>query len=262
MAKQYERIADQLRQRIRAGELEPGQRLPAETALAKEYKTSLPTMRDALGLLLSEGLIDKKHGVGNFVRKPRKLVRRDNARHQWEKSRARAAETERQTTGATERDTGLTIADLSFHAVYSEVPADEDLATHFGVPVGTRLVERVYRTNHREEDAPFNIVRSYLVYDMVAANPDLLDASKEPWPGGTQNQLHTIGIELDRIVERVTARPPTVEETEELGLQGGVAVVVLRKTSIDTSGRVVEVSDVTMPGDRTELIFTTPLDRW
>ncbi|MER6615161.1 GntR family transcriptional regulator [Streptomyces xantholiticus] len=262
MAKQYERIADQLRQRIRAGELEPGQRLPAETALAKEYKTSLPTMRDALGLLLSEGLIDKKHGVGNFVRKPRKLVRRDNARHQWEKDRARAAETERQATGATERDTGLTISDLSFHATYSEVPADEDLAAHFGVPVGTRLVERVYRTNHREEASPFNIVRSYLVHDVVAANPDLLDPSKEPWPGGTQNQLHTIGIELDRIVERVTARPPTVEETEELGLQGGVAVVVLRKTSIDTSGRVVEVSDVTMPGDRTELIFTTTLDRW
>jgi GntR family transcriptional regulator len=219
-------------------------------------------MRDALALLLSEGLIDKKHGVGNFVRKPRKLVKRDNARHQWEKDRARAAEVERQTTGATERDTGLTISDLNFSAVYSEVPADEELAAQFDVPVGTRLVERVYRTKHREEEAPFNVARSYLVYDMIAANPELLDPSKEPWPGGTQNQLHTLGIELDRIVERITARPPTVEESEELGLQGGVAVVVLRKTSIDTRGRVVEVSDVTMPGDRTELIFTTPLDRW
>lgn len=262
MAKQYERIADDLRARIRAGELKPGQRLPAETALAKEYKTSLPTMREALTLLLTEGLIDKKHGVGNFVRKPRQLVQRDNARHQWEKDRARVSEAERQATGATERDTGLTVSDLVFSATYSDVPASEELAAHFGVPVGTPLVERVYRTHHREEDSPFNIARSYLVRDMVAANPDLLDQSKEPWPGGTQNQLYTVGIELDRIVERITARPPTVEESEELGLQGGVAVVVLRKTSIDTQGRVVEVSDVTLPGDRTELIFTTHLARW
>ncbi|MEU5158583.1 GntR family transcriptional regulator [Streptomyces sp. NPDC020875] len=262
MAKRYERIAGQLRERIRAGELKPGQRLPAETALTKEYRTSLPTMRDALALLLAEGLIDKKHGVGNFVRKPRKLVRRENTRHQWEKDRARAGEEDRLSTGATERDTGLTISDLEFHASFAEVPATPDLAEQFGVPVGTRLLERVYRTNHRDEDTPFNIARSYLVYEQVAANPELLDPSKEPWPGGTQNQLHTIGIELDRVVERVTARPPTVEESEDLGLHGGIAVVVLRKTSIDTDGRVVEVSDVTLPGDRTELIFTTPLARW
>ncbi|NUK14739.1 GntR family transcriptional regulator [Streptomyces lunaelactis] len=262
MAKQYERIADGLRARIRAGELKPGHRLPAETALAKEYKTSLPTMRDALALLLTEGLIDKKHGVGNFVRKPRQLVQRDNGRHQWEKDRARRTERERLETGATEHDTGLTVSDLVFRADYRETEASEDLAEQFGVPVGTRLLERIYRTLHRDEDAPFNLAHSYLVYDMIASNPDLLDPSKEPWPGGTQNQLHTLGIELDRIVERVTARPPTFEETDELGLQGGVAVVVLRKTSIDTDGRVVEVSDVTMPGDRTELIFTTPLTRW
>ncbi|MGI5397933.1 GntR family transcriptional regulator [Streptomyces sp. CA-135486] len=262
MAKQYERIADGLRARIRAGELKPGQRLPAETALAKEYKTSLPTMRDALALLLTEGLIDKKHGVGNFVRKPRQLVRRDNGRHQWEKDRARLGEDVRLETGATEHDTGLTVSDLVFRADYRDTEANEDLAEHFGVPVGTRLLERIYRTLHRDEDAPFNLAHSYLVYDMIASNPDLLDPSKEPWPGGTQNQLHTVDIELDRIVERVTARPPTFEETEELGLQGGVAVVVLRKTSIDTGGRVVEVSDVTLPGDRTELIFTTPLARW
>ncbi|WP_256103729.1 GntR family transcriptional regulator [Streptomyces sp. ODS05-4] len=262
MAKQYERIADQLRQHIRTGELAPGQRLPAETALAKEYKTSLPTLREALGLLRTEGLIDKQHGIGNFVRKPRKLVRRDNSRHQWEKDRARQSEAERIGTGATEQDTGATFSDLQFSAVYTVVSATEDLASQFGVPVGTRLLERVFRTNHRDEDSPFNIARSYLPYDIVSANPALLDPDNEPWPGGTQNQLHTLGIEVDRIVERISARPPTVEESEELGLRGGVSVVVLRKTSVDTDGRVVEVSDVTMPGDRTELIFTTNLERW
>lgn len=262
MAKVYERIADELRSRIRAGQLNPGERLPAETALAEQHKVSVPTVRQALSVLSAEGLVEKRHGRGNFVRKPRKLVQRNNKRHQWEKDQARAPETERLKTGATENDTGLTVSDLDFSAEYREVKASAELAAVFELPAGTRLVERIFRTRYREEDAPFSLVQSYLVYDMVAANPDLLDAAKEPWPGGTQHQLHTVGIELDRVVERIRARPPTVEETQELGLTPGVSVMVLRKTSIDINGRVVEVADVTVPGDRTELIFTTSLARW
>ncbi|MEU3143887.1 GntR family transcriptional regulator [Streptomyces sp. NPDC006999] len=262
MAKAYERIADDLRQRIRAGEYRSGERLPAETKLVDEYRKSLPTVRQALGVLQAEGLIEKQHGRGNVVREPRRLVARTNERHQWEKDRALQSLNERQQTGATERDTGLTISDLVFEAEYSETEADEDLAQAFGVPVGTRLLERVFRTRYREEEAPFNVSRSRLLYDMAAANPALLDAGNEPWPGGTQNQLHTIGVEVDRVIERVTARPPTFEESEELGLTAGVAVMMLRKRCVDTDGRVVEVADVTLPGDRTELEFTTPLERW
>ncbi|MFJ2020913.1 GntR family transcriptional regulator [Streptomyces nodosus] len=262
MAKAYERIADDLRQRIRAGELKPGERLPAETKLVEEYRKSLPTVRQALGVLQAEGLIEKLHGRGNVVRKPRRLVTRTNERHQWEKDRARRSLDERQQTGATEHDTGLAVSDLVFSAEFNEVEADEDLAEAFGVSAGTRLLERVYRTRYREEEAPFNVSRSRLLYDVAAANPALLDAAHEPWPGGTLNQLHSLGIEVDRVVERITARPPTFEESEELGLTAGVSVIVLRKTCVDTEGRVVEVADVTLPGDRTELEFTTPLDRW
>ncbi|WP_217197081.1 GntR family transcriptional regulator [Streptomyces buecherae] len=258
----YERIAGELRQRIRAGQLRPGEKLPAETNLADEYRKSVPTVRQALAVLQAEGLIEKRHGRGNFVRKPRKLVQRTNQRHQWEKDRVREDETERRATGATEHDTGLTVSDLVFSAEYHDAEADEDLAETFGIEVGTPLLERVYRTRYSEEDAPFNLAHSYLVRDMVAGNPDLLDASNEPWPGGSQNQLYTVGIELDRITERITARPPTVEEAEALGLSAGVSVIILRKVCVDTDGRVVEVADVTMPGDRTEILVTTPLARW
>ncbi|MFC5666750.1 GntR family transcriptional regulator [Kitasatospora misakiensis] len=262
MAK-YERIADDLRTRIQAGEWLPGERLPTETPdLTTCYKASLNTVRQALGLLVAEGLVDKVHGRGNFVRKPRKPVTRTNGRHQWEKDRARESEGTRRETGATEHDTGLTVSDLVFSADFREAEANEDLADLFGVPVGTKLLERTYRTRYREEDEPFNVAKSYLVYEVVEANPALLDPAHEPWPGGTQNQLFTLGIELDRIEERVSARSPTAEETEELGLKAGVSVLVLRKISYDITGNVVEVSEVTLPGDRTEMVFTTPLDRW
>lgn len=262
MAKSYERIADDLRRRIHAGELRPGDRLPAETAMAEEYGKSLPTLRQALGLLQTEGLIEKQHGRGNFVRIPRTPVRRTNLRHQWEKDRAREPEGQRAQTGATEHDTGLAVDDLVFHASYRETKADEELAAAFDVPVGTTMLERTYRTRYRVESAPFSLVRSYLPRDLVAGNPALLDDSNEPWPGGTQNQLFTVGIELDRVEELVTARTPTADEAEELGLPPGTAVLLLRKTSYDTGGRVVEQSHVTLPGDRTEMLFTTPLERW
>ncbi|MFE0453329.1 UTRA domain-containing protein [Streptomyces sp. NPDC058914] len=209
-----------------------------------------------------EGPVDEGHGRGTAVRSPGAPAVRDNLRHQWEKDRARAPRDERAETGATERDTGLDTHDLVFHARYREITASEDLAAAFGVPEGTLLLERVYRTSRAGARAPLSLVTSYLVRDMVASNPDLLDEAKEPWPGGTQNQLYTVGIEVDRVEERVTARPPTPEEARELDLPADVSVLLLRKTYRDVHDRVVNVSDVTMPGDRTELLFVTRLERW
>ncbi|QOV41567.1 GntR family transcriptional regulator [Streptomyces ferrugineus] len=187
---------------------------------------------------------------------------RDNHRHQWEKDRARRPLTTRAATGTTEHDTGLDLRDLVFHAHYREIPAPPRLARPFGVAEGTPLLERDYRTRHSAESAPFSLVASYLVRDLIAANPALLDAANEPWPGGTHHQLYTVGIEIGRVEERVSARPPTPQETRELGLPPGAPVLLLRKTSYDITDRVVEIAEVTLPGDRADLLFTTPLERW
>ncbi|KOU56360.1 transcriptional regulator [Streptomyces sp. MMG1533] len=183
-------------------------------------------------------------------------------RHQWEKNRVHAPRAERARTGVTEHDTGFERRDLVFHAEYRETEAPADLADAFRVPPGTPLLERSYRTRYAAESAPLSLVTSYLVRHMIAANPALLDESNEPWPGGTQHQLHTVGIELCRVEERVTARPPTPEEACALELAAGAPVILLRKTSYDIHDRVVDLCRVTLPGDRTELLFTTPLERW
>ncbi|MET9830040.1 GntR family transcriptional regulator [Streptomyces sp. NPDC006385] len=201
-------------------------------------------------------------GTADDPGRPRTPILRDNHRHQWEKDRSCRPLAVRAATGVTEHETGLEPRDLVFHARYREITAPPELAAAFGVPEGTPLLERTYRTRCSTETAPFSLVTSYLVRDMIAANPDLLDDSKEPWPGGTQNQLRTVGIEVDRIEERVTARPPTPEEARDLELPPGTSVLLLRKTSYDTEDRVVDVSEATLPGDRTELVFTTRLERW
>ena len=64
----YAALAAALRARIVAGEWPPGSVLPAEQALAAEHGVALGTMRRALDLLVEQGLVDRQHGRGTFVR--------------------------------------------------------------------------------------------------------------------------------------------------------------------------------------------------
>jgi DNA-binding FadR family transcriptional regulator len=66
-----ELIADELR-RVIVTPLPPGERLPSEAELAERFGTSTPTVRQALRVLESEGLVTMRRGVngGPVVRRP------------------------------------------------------------------------------------------------------------------------------------------------------------------------------------------------
>lgn len=64
----YGWLAASLRARITQGEWVPGTALPAEALLAREHGVALGTLRQALALLVSEGLLERQHGRGTFVR--------------------------------------------------------------------------------------------------------------------------------------------------------------------------------------------------
>ena len=124
MAPKYERIITDLRRKIRKHDLSPGEQLPSQTALAEQYKVGVPTVQQALGVLEGEGLIDSVQGIGTYVRAPRKRLRRTMDRYQWEKSMAVMPLEVRSQSGATERDTDLTMDDLDFHAEYHVEPRE------------------------------------------------------------------------------------------------------------------------------------------
>jgi GntR family transcriptional regulator len=64
----YGALAAALRQRVVDGEWPPGTALPAETSLAAQHGVALGTLRRALELLAEQGLIERRHGRGTFVR--------------------------------------------------------------------------------------------------------------------------------------------------------------------------------------------------
>jgi DNA-binding FadR family transcriptional regulator len=70
--KAYEQVADQLLAMITAGELSPGDRLPSEAELARDFGVSRTTVREALRILATRSLIHTRKGMagGHFIVHP------------------------------------------------------------------------------------------------------------------------------------------------------------------------------------------------
>lgn len=63
----YETMADHIAARIRSGELQPNERLPAERRLAHDYDVSLGTARRATEALRKQGLVFTLRSKGTFI---------------------------------------------------------------------------------------------------------------------------------------------------------------------------------------------------
>ncbi|MHB1090680.1 MAG: GntR family transcriptional regulator [Ilumatobacteraceae bacterium] len=63
----HRRLSDRLKARLMAQEWLSGDQMPTETQLSAAYSVSRSTVRTALKLLESEGLVEIRHGSGTFV---------------------------------------------------------------------------------------------------------------------------------------------------------------------------------------------------
>jgi len=67
----YQRIKNEIKQKIVNGEIGPSDLLPSESSLAQAYNTSRVTIRKSLQVLEHEGYIYSWPGKGYFVSKPK-----------------------------------------------------------------------------------------------------------------------------------------------------------------------------------------------
>ncbi|GAA4837634.1 GntR family transcriptional regulator [Saccharopolyspora rosea] len=256
------RIADDIRMQIERGELAPGNPLPTLHELADRWGCSLSSARSAISLLKQQGLITGGRGKAPVVRTQPRQVVRSSDRHQAEKDLVLASEDERRQNGVAENDLGVPLDDLNFKTTHDVIKADADLAEGFNIEQGADVLRRVFehadpKSGHRESWSV-----SYIPYDLVNAKPEVFESNK-PHPGGTQHQLYeAAGIELARIDDVVTAAMPTTAAAQLWGMDPGIPMIHVRRISIDTQGRTVEISDADFPADRTKLHFSTPLTLW
>jgi GntR family transcriptional repressor for pyruvate dehydrogenase complex len=63
-------LVDGIGTRIRERKLKPGDKLPTEAEIMREWGVSRTVVREALSKLQANGLVDTRHGVGTFVLEP------------------------------------------------------------------------------------------------------------------------------------------------------------------------------------------------
>jgi len=63
-------IATELRRLISSGQLKPGDQLPTEATLCRQFGVSRTTLREAIQMLRTSGLLDVTPGRGSFIRTP------------------------------------------------------------------------------------------------------------------------------------------------------------------------------------------------
>ena len=66
----YIQLSALLRDQIERGELQPGDQIPTEDALGEKYRVSRGTVRQAIAILVNQGLIRREQGRGTFVNAP------------------------------------------------------------------------------------------------------------------------------------------------------------------------------------------------
>lgn len=63
----FARIAEGIKDHILTGDLKEGEQLPSTTQISKEYDINIATVNKAFNVLVAEGIVFKKRGIGMFV---------------------------------------------------------------------------------------------------------------------------------------------------------------------------------------------------
>ncbi|MGL4340318.1 MAG: GntR family transcriptional regulator [Rhodoglobus sp.] len=230
----YQQLAEVIRERVRSGDLRPGDKLPSETTLAQDHRKSLPTVRQALATLKAEGLIESRQGIGTFVRAETRLQRRSRNRY-----------------GAARTRTGLLNGKFR-HEITAAGPAPlpPRIADMMGADADQTAIVRkrhLYDDNNLQE-----IGASYLPLD-IAANTYLAEPTVVP-KALFKCVEELTGRKYSHATDHWIARPATADEADSFDLPIGTYVLHVVHIARDEQAAVLEVSESIWPADRVALI--------
>jgi GntR family transcriptional regulator len=256
----YHAIAGELRARIERREYEPGSRLPAEDALAREFAVSRQTVNKALLRLRAEGLVRVERGIGTTVRELPMLTTTRIGRQapaQREADEARGAfQGELASLGYTSRS-DVEVSRERAPADVVRAFEDDDL------PEGghrrrsrrepeTAGIAIVRRRKMFAGDVPVQLATGY--YPAGLAEGTEIE-QQDTGPGGTYSRLAELGHAPVRFRERIRLRLATDDEAAFLRLDTEQRVYDLERIASDSNGRVVEVNMIVMPAHQWGLVY-------
>jgi GntR family transcriptional regulator len=236
----YQQIADRLRDQIDSGALEPGERLPSEPDLVRQFDASRNTVRLALALLTNQGLVVTRQGLGTFVTEPARpftaLLSRVTSQPQVQSTSTVLPEVSR---GDTEAETSRQIVE--------KYPASPSVAEKLEIASGTLVVVR--RRSGSIGEVPWMMMASYFPLDIAEGTPLEQAGDIE---GGSIKLLADLGFAQAGFVDEIGARMPNTREYAFFGLSTGTPVVVVNRTAY-TQDRPIRMTRYVYRADRVRL---------
>lgn len=225
----YRRIAEQIIERIRSGELQPGDRVPSVAEIMEREGVSRATAARVPSVLRSEGYAHSAPGVGTTVR-------------------ARATLTpgaDRLTLirdGGNGLDTGEQVEILE----RKTEPANQEIADALGLQAGDEVALR--RRRYSDAAGTGYVSTTWISAALAEQAPEFLDDEKLP--------RMTFGLIEDRTGRRVTRRRDTVAAREvpgdiasHLDVEPGTRVLAVINHYWDQDGEPTEFAiDYYAPG--------------
>jgi GntR family transcriptional regulator len=242
----YTRVADALRRGIERGEYAPGDPIPSEADLQRQYNVSRDTIRKALAALTQEGLIGGGQGRTRFVRSYAPL--------RWALSSFESRSHHEAVLGSTLDAWSTEVQDQGRRPsetieVNIALPSDR-VAERLRIDASKDLVV-VRRRVRYVDDVPYQLADSYFPESLVRGTP-LIEPRSVSARGGV---LASIGHPQARYVDEIAVRMPTRTETDRLDLPPGTPVAELTRTGYAADDRPLRVMVTIAPGDRNILVY-------
>jgi GntR family transcriptional regulator len=244
----YRQIADDLRQKIESGQLAHGAQLPTELELREQYDASRNTVRDAVKLLITRGMVETRPGQGTFVvQKIDPFVTTLDPRTGF--------------SGAGE-DTAYAseMAALSRKPTVSDPRIEIQQAT--GLVAGELKLEQgsavVSRHQRRFIDGtPWSLQTTFYPMQFVAKGATRLINAENIDEGAVRYLERALGIKQAGWRDKITVRVPDATEAVFFKLpdDGRVAVFEIHRTAFEESGTPIGLTITAYPADRNQFVI-------
>ena len=224
----YRQIRDVLVNEIQ-GLYKAGDSLPAENELALRFGVNRHTLRHAIDELVTDGLVERRHGKGVFVLEPTINYSIGSTTRFTETLQSQG----RSTTSRVLRK--------------QVIPAQGTVASRLQIIDGDEVI--FIETLRTVESKPFCIISHFIPLKLF---PDVL----ESYDDGSLHEFLTIhhGIKLIRKESLVSAILPEVEDATLLNMPRNAPVLRVKSLNLDmTSSKPVEYAVTRFRGDATQL---------
>lgn len=212
----WREISQSLERRIRARELTPGDKLPTEFELSREFMVNRHTVRRALSDLQDKGIVESTQGRGSYVRRPSTPMRLQRRPRFTEHVQARGRTPRTETLKLTVR------------------ASDSKVAGQLGLRAGAPVI--FLERRRFIDDEPTALSQHYFSHDRF---PTFIDMYK--LRGTITQTLVDSGIpDYTRRRTSISARLPTTLEATQLSMPRHVPLIVQRYLNIDGLGRPLE----------------------